>query len=911
MLQLNTTEIVGYLVHLNLVNEQTDSSEAWIRSLLDEKNFTYLQPTPTRKYNALLDKSTSVVKTSSASASASASAETQEVDDNDVIRLQKCIGNSKELYKEELILYYPDIIVKCMKAACLTRVTWTMEDTKAREYFLKENKCEVDMEKTYRKLKLEKSKKISPQKVAYGDINDLMAVLWKCLGVAALTSSNVAMDGGDNLALTQQSAMNVAERLLSYWSDEGLRFGITKCYDKLLDRLKLNKLDDNLTNFTEEMKYQSKLFAEMLKGIVELATVYGLDPRTFKWLESQDAAEESDIYIAKSKLEKLFDFVVDRIQICFKFIGNDDENYNTLVDSMETFISSGDSRETSLFPSKLLGLYTSRHELVTNEDGVMVMLWVGGGAGEEAILIAKIFQLLNLPFYIHLLEIDTCTRKRCENNVRLFRLGDFMNISSIDVMTLSGNSIHSLKLSVIYSTAAVSSGFTLHLQLLATVAKAVLIISTNMRGGVVAVVRCEYIKKYNSELYWRLFARGHLEKEEGSEGEVEKVKCSVKRGYARLISQGRKKRKKGECEKKRGECRGSSIFTPQRMSEDELIQLRRRIYMFQLDGLSRILQSNNHFSTQRFRTFFHKLGLNYDDGDNDIKAKLENWYQQVQEDHRRAESVVFRPEGIIFPYTSSLMLTRQLKFKLIFSRFEWHMLAKEQNDFYADRSWFDSASLAYIKWRVISFLYECNCVRIYDDEEDDDAYANYANIFHLELDHLETLANRVETMTINRVETMTMSTYDSTMSRDAILSALIEFKSNSRQLYHKSQLRDVINSIEYHGPPHNADDSNNADDNSGGNDNNDDGNAHPNCLGLTKGDGFDRRTSNHFCSVTNLPVMAWELSEECEGSGSRGVCLGCGEDDNGGDDDDDDDDDDDADDNNADADVIENKKRKR
>ena len=396
-----------------------------------------------------------------------------------------------------------------------------------------------------------------------------------------------------------------------------------------------------------------------------------------------------------------------------------------------------------------------------------------------------------------------------------------------------------------------SAGFTLHLQLLATVAKAVLIISTNMRRGVIGVVRCAYIKQYNSELYWRHFATGHLEKEEGSEGEVE-----------------------GEKKEKKGECRGSSIFTPQRMSEDELIQLRRRIYMFQLDGLSRILQSNNHFSTQRFRTFFHKLGLNYDDGDNDIKAKLENWYQQVQEDHRRAESVVFRPEGIIFPYTSSLMLTRQLKFKLIFSRFEWHMLAKEQNDFYADRSWFDSASLAYIKWRVISFLYECNCVRIYDDEEDDDAYANYANIFHLELDHLETLANRVETMT--------MSTYDSTMPRNAILSALIEFKSNSRQLYHKSQLRDVINSIEYHGPPHNADDSNNADDNSGGNDNNDDGNAHPNCLGLTR-DRFDRRTSNHFCSVTNLPVMAWELSEECEGSGSRGVCLGCGEDDNGGD----------------------------
>ena len=41
MLQLNTTEIVGYLVHLNLVNEQTDSSKAWIRSLLDEKKFTY------------------------------------------------------------------------------------------------------------------------------------------------------------------------------------------------------------------------------------------------------------------------------------------------------------------------------------------------------------------------------------------------------------------------------------------------------------------------------------------------------------------------------------------------------------------------------------------------------------------------------------------------------------------------------------------------------------------------------------------------------------------------------------------------------------------------------------------------------------------------------------------------------
>ena len=472
-----------------------------------------------------------------------------------------------------------------------------------------------------------------------------------------------------------------------------------------------------------------------------------------------------------------------------------------------------------------------------------------GGAGEEAILIAKIFQLLNLPFYFHLLEIDTTTRKRCENNVRLFSLIDFINVSSIDVMTLSGNSTSDLKLSVIYSTAAVSAGFTLHLQLLATVAKAVLIISTNMRRGVIGVVRCAYIKQYNSELYWRHFATGHLEKEEGSEGEVE-----------------------GEKKEKKGECRGSSIFTPQRMSEDELIQLRRRIYMFQLDGLSRILQSNNHFSANRFRIFYDKLGLSFRDGDNDIKAKLENWYQQVQEDHRRAESVVFRPEGIIFPYTSSLMLTRQLKFKLIFSRFEWHMLAKEQNDFYADRSWFDSASLAYIKWRVISFLYECNCVRIYDDEEDDDAYANYANIFHLELDHLETLANRVETMT--------MSTYDSTMSKDAIEWALIDFKSKNTQLYHKSQLRDVINSIKYHGPPHNADDSNNADDNSGGNDNNDDGNAHPNCLGLTEGDRFDRGTSNHFCSVTNLRVMAWELPKECEGSGSRGVCLGCGEDDN-------------------------------
>ena len=61
-----------------------------------------------------------------------------------------------------------------------------------------------------------------------------------------------------------------------------------------------------------------------------------------------------------------------------------------------------------------------------------------------------------------------------------------------------------------------------------------------------------------------------------------------------------------------------------------------------------------------------------------------------------------------------------------------------------------------------------------------------------------------------------------------------------------------------------------------GNDNNDDGNDHPNCLGLTEGDRFDRGTSNHFCSVTNLRVMAWELPEECEGSGSRGVCLGCG-----------------------------------
>ena len=78
-----------------------------------------------------------------------------------------------------------------------------------------------------------------------------------------------------------------------------------------------------------------------------------------------------------------------------------------------------------------------------------------------------------------------------------------------------------------------------------------------------------------------------------------------------------------------------------------------------------------------------------------------------------------------------------------------------------------------------------------------------------------------------------------------------------------------------------------------GNDNNDDGNDHPNCLGLTEGDLFDRGTSNHFCSVTNLRVMAWELPEECEGSGSRGVCLGCGN--NGS---------------HYDS-VIENKKRKR
>ena len=462
MLQLDVQTIVSSLENIEAVNGGNDDNvggdDNWRETM--EREITSLQYVPPPlgadvEYDRFGDFCRRTIST-------------------DVFRYSYCIGDnqSQELYNKDLILKYSqNILIPCMKVVVDTRITWTLEETKARFYCLIERQIvtceedfisshsvwEVDMDQTF---KLEEGKnKYSPLHVAHEEIDELMKVLWKCLGVASLASSNENQDGGDNLALTQDSALNVAARLFSFWSDEGLRLALSKCHEILLR--KINMVDE----WSDNQKYQSKLWVHMLQGIVDLTPIYGLDPRCFKFLKFHVCSNESNISVAQTLLEKLLEAVVVRTIAKFDIVISDhsifSETMRTFLDfDLEQIVYKNGSpllKETSLFPSKLLSLWCTRFSRVTNEHGVMSMLWVGGGAGEEAILVASMCNLLNIPYFIYILEPDTCTRDALRRNVALFDLSRNVKVSSVDVMSLSGSDMANLKLSCIYSTAAVSA----------------------------------------------------------------------------------------------------------------------------------------------------------------------------------------------------------------------------------------------------------------------------------------------------------------------------------------------------------------------------------------------------------------------------------------------------------------------